>query len=593
MGTRAADIPDIGLRRAPAERTDARVAGLEILIEASEVAAKHTLDFGALMEELARLVRKIVDFEMYSLLLPTGEGDLCISYSIGHNEELVRSLRVAIGEGLTGRAAHSLATVRVDDVDLDPGYLRAVDSVRSEVAVPLVAHGNLVAVLDLQSADPYAFDARVSALLELVTSRFSLAIEVARLFERQTKQNSTLQTLHQIAQEFSQILQLKELLQKIAALVHTLIPYDVAAIYLKEPGQQLLTHDYGVQGQQQVQWRDLEVGHGLVGRAAQLREPVLVRDTRRDPNYIETIAGIRSEIAIPLMLKNEVVGVLDLESQCLGCFSEEDKRTLLLLAPQIAAAIENARLYEEKALSEARLEQDLVAARALQSSMLPEGPKRGPSIEVAARNEPASVVSGDFYDFYESGESFGLLNGDVSGKGAAAALYAALASGLLRTATAQGLAPGATLSAVNEALLDRQIDARFLAAVFAIWSEPSRTLTISGAGLPSPYLFRWGRLQRVRLEGIPLGLFRGISYEERSFRLEPGDWAVTVSDGFNDTVNDEDEAYGETRLMEVLQEARNASAQTILERLFDDVRKFCKRCPQADDRTAVVLRVTG
>lgn len=570
-----------------------RNAEIEILIEASEAAAKHTLDFGPLMEELAKLVRKIVNYRMYAVMLPTGNGTLSIAYSIGFDESLVKSLRVPLGKGLTGRAAQTLRPVRVDEVDRDPGYLRAVDSVRSEVAVPLVARGKLVAVLDLQSSDPHAFDPRVSDLLELIASRFSLAIDVAQLYEQQAQQHSTLRTLHRIAQEFSQILHLPELLEKIAELVRTLIPYDVLAIYLTQPNRGLLHHDFGLRHQERVQWRDLEIGSGLVGRAALLRAPVLVQDTRHDPHYIESMASVRSEIAVPLVLKNEVIGVLDLESERLASFSDGDRDTLMLLAPQIAAAIENARLYEEKAINEARLERDLAAARTLQRDMLPPGDKSGPGIELAARNEPASEVSGDFYDFYDRGDSIGLLNADVSGKGTAAALYAALASGLLRTAAGRGLAPGEALRLVNQALLDRKIETRFLAAVFAIWNSSSRTLTMAGAGLPFPFVRRDGKFARVPVAGIPLGLFRDSTYEEVALRLAPGDLAVTLSDGFGESVNERGETYGERRLLEVLQANADGSAAAIRDLLFEDVRRFCEGCPPPDDRTAVVLRVTA
>ncbi len=565
---------------------------IEVLLEASEIAATHTLDLHSLMDALAKLVGKIVDYQMYSLLLPTGNGNLRIGHSIGYSEALVQSLRVPIGHGLTGRAALTRTTVRVDDVNRDPDYLRGVDVVRSEVAVPLIARDKLVAVLDLQSADPNAFDRRITAMLELIASRFSLAIDVAQLYHAQTKQHSTLQTLQQIAQEFAQILQLEELLQKIATLVRTLIRYDVLSIYLKEPRRPLLKHYFGVKFQERVQWRDMDIGQGLVGRAAQLREPVLVEDTSQDPQYIELTPGIRSEVAIPLMLKNEVIGVLNLESERLACFSSEDMHTLMLLAPQVAAAIENARLYEEKALSEARLERDLIAARALQSAMLPYGEKRGPGIEIAARNEPASVVSGDFYDFYDIGASIGLLNGDVSGKGAAAALYAALASGLLRTAATMELPPGATLNRVNQALLDRRIEARFLAAQFAVW-DPSRwRLTMAGAGLPFPFVRRQGQVERVPLAGIPLGLFRDAVYQDVALSLQPGDLVVTVSDGFSDSLNARGETYGENRVLDVLREHVDLPAKQILSRLFEDVGRFSKACPQIDDRTAVVLRIT-
>lgn len=593
--------PDSGIPGATMAPTTARAASLgtsadssdpiAILLEASEAAAANSLDLDALLVELSKLVRKFVDYELYALLLPTEDGHLRIAHSVGFPDELVKSLRVPRGSGLTGRAAGTKSTVLVENVDLDPAYLRAVDSVRSELAVPLVARDQLVAVLDLQSADPHAFDSQVSDLLELVASRFSLAIEIARLYHAHEKQRSTLETLHEISQEYSNILRLDDLLEKVAGIVRTLIRYDVLALYLKDPQLPLLRHYFGVKFQEQVRWRDIPVGDGLVGAAAASGQPLLVPDTSKDARYIESLEGIRSEVAVPLMLKGEVTGVLDLESVTPAGFSKDDLDTLMLLAPQVAATIENARLYEEKARNEARLAGDLAAARALQGHLLPDGHLCAGGLEIAARNDPAAVVSGDFYDFYQRDGMIGILNGDVSGKGAAAALYAALASGLLRSAARSDLSPGETLRRANEALLDREVGTTFLAAMYAKWSSGERVLELSGAGLPFPYVYRQGHLARVELAGIPLGLFRDAEYEDVRLALQPGDLVVSVSDGFTESFDEDGEAYGEQRLQLILDANRDETAATILDRVFADVGLFSAGAAQPDDRTAVVLRV--
>ena len=549
-------MADQALAQASGQPGRLRQSEIEILHEASDAVATHSLDNEALMDALARVVREIVDYELYALLIPDEDGELRVAHSVGYSEELVRTLRIPMDQGLTGRAARTMRTVCVDDVTRDPTYVRAIDSVRSEVAVPLVARGRVVAVLDLQSAHVNAFGRQVSDLLALVSSRFSLALDVAQLYQMQAQQHSTLRTLQEIAQEFSQILHLDDLLRKIATLVRTLISYDVLAIYLKDPTQALLRHYFGVKFEERVRWRDIRVGEGLVGSAASTNQPVLVAETDHDPRYIASVPGIRSEVAVPLLLKNELIGVLDLESVRPACFRTEDVDTLTLLAPQIAAAIENARLYEEKARNEARLEHDLVAARAMQRHLLPEGLLSGPGIEIAARNEPATEVSGDFYDFFYHGKDVGILNGDVSGKGAAAALYAALASGLIRSAATEGLAPGELLGRINDSLADRKIEAKFLAAFVARWQAAQRTLRVSGAGMPFPFVLTKGELIRIPLKGIPLGLFYGTEYEESTLVLEPGDFAVSVSDGFNDSYNRRGESYGEDHVARVLLDHR-------------------------------------
>ncbi|MCY4187272.1 MAG: PP2C family protein-serine/threonine phosphatase [Bryobacterales bacterium] len=186
----------------------------------------------------------------------------------------------------------------------------------------------------------------------------------------------------------------------------------------------------------------------------------------------------------------------------------------------------------------------------------------------------------------------GILNGDVSGKGAAAALYAALAGGLLRAAARERLSPADALGSANQALLDRKVGTTFLAAMYAKWHPGKRLLVLSGAGMPYPYLYRHGQLERLQLPGIPLGLFRTARYEDEELALQPGDLVVSVSDGFTESLDGNNEAYGEQRLRQVLDANREQSAAAILEQVFADVGSFSVGTEQADDRTAIIMRVT-
>ncbi len=201
-----------------------RGTGIAVLLDASEAVAAHSLDFDGLLRELARIVRQVVDYEMYSVLIPDEDGHLRIAHAVGLPPELVKTLRVRSGEGLTGLAAVTREPVLADDVTREPRYVAGLEAVMSELAVPLVARDRVVAVLDLQSVDAAAFDSRASDLLALVASRFSLAIDVAQLYRAREKQRSTLETLHKVAEEYSTILGLDQLLRKIAELTRRLIP---------------------------------------------------------------------------------------------------------------------------------------------------------------------------------------------------------------------------------------------------------------------------------------------------------------------------------------------------------------------------------
>ncbi len=567
---------------------------LEILVEASELVSRQSLDLDRLLHGLAELVRKVIDYQLFAVLLRSGDSSLRMRFAIGYSEDTVRQLRIQIGEGITGEAAETMRTVVVQDVRQDPRYLMAIDAVRSEIAVPLAARGKLVGVIDLQSTERDGFDEASRSVLELIASRFSLAIEAARLHQATLRQNRVLRTLSRIAQQFTQILHLDDLLKKVASLIRGVIPYDALTILMLEEDGQVLKHYFGVRFDQRVQWDNIPIGKGIVGAAAKEKKSILVRDTEQDSRYLAMFEEIRSEAAVPLMVKNEVIGVINLESEEVGAFTPNDLRMLNSLAPQIAIAIENARLYEEVARHKARMETDLTAARVLQQHMLSSVRPEFEGIEIAARNDSAEEVTGDLYDFFPfPGEHLGILIGDVSGKGAAAALYAALAGGILRNLARPDLSPAELLALANEALLARKVETRYLTALYAQWYPQTSRLVVANAGQPRPIARRNGKVEALPVAGIPLGLLPGSTYEVAEFTMAAGDLLVIVSDGITETMSPSKLEYDENCLIAVMKAHPAASAEEMIEAIFEDLKEFSATTGQVDDRTVIAARFTG
>ena len=192
---------------------------LDFLLEVSAATA-ITLDLDQLMAAVADIIQRVLPYDVFAILLYSERRqNLRIRYAVGHRQELVASLSLALGEGITGTAAASREPVLVGDVRKDPRYLSSVDAVRTELAVPMTARGKLVGVIDLQSIRVNAYSEYDRALLRLIAGRVSIAIENARLYRRVERQNRTLKTLAHISREFSSILDLNELLEKIMDLI--------------------------------------------------------------------------------------------------------------------------------------------------------------------------------------------------------------------------------------------------------------------------------------------------------------------------------------------------------------------------------------
>ncbi|HTS76195.1 MAG TPA: SpoIIE family protein phosphatase [Bryobacteraceae bacterium] len=565
---------------------------LDFLLEVSRVISE-TLDLDKLLENVAAIVKTVIPYDLFAILLYNeATQGLRIRYAIGHRDEVVRTLTIPLNEGITGVAAGTRTAVLVDDVRADSRYLNALDAVRSELAVPMTARGKLVGVIDMQSTRVKAYSEQDRALLRLIAARVASSIDNARLYRRIERQNRTMRTLAHLSQEFSSILDLDELLGKIAATIRALINYDAFSIFLVDAEKRVLRHRFSVRYDQRVKLDNIPLGKGITGAAAESREAVRVADTGQDPRYIASHADIRSELAVPLIVQDRVVGVLDVESDRFGYFTEDHQRTLSVLAPQIASSVENARLYEEIAQRERAMEQDLKAARKLQHVLQPRQAPELRGLQVALRARPAREISGDVYDFFDFGDDYAVIVvGDVSGKGAAAALYGALVSGLLRTLAPRRRSPAVLMQALNETLLERKVDAQYATLLVALWEPRTRKLTMCNAGAEPPLIDRRGELFKPQVEGVPVGLLDAREYEEVEFQTEMGDTVLFYSDGVEDQLNSKGEEYSRARLQKLFLKRGSQPPQSIANAIFTDLDQFRDDTPITDDQSVVVMRV--
>jgi phosphoserine phosphatase RsbU/P len=324
----------------------------------------------------------------------------------------------------------------------------------------------------------------------------------------------------------------------------------------------------------------------------QSRETIRVSDTLSDPRYIPTHPDVRSEVAVPLVSQDRVIGVMDLESNRLGFFTEEHVRALSLLAPQIASSVENARLYEELGQREHRMQEDLRAAYKLQSVLLPRSVPDFVGLEGALRARPAREISGDLYDFFEHGEEYSLIAfGDVSGKGAAAALYGALVAGLLRILAPRRQTPAQLMKLLNETLLERKVDAQYATLLLMQWSGRDNVLTMANAGALPPIICRSGEILDPRVEGVPLGLLEDRDYDQIQFQAQSGDLIVLYSDGIEDQLGEGDKDFGRDRLFRRLKKSTTYSPRDVVGAIFNDIDRFRGSSPLTDDQTLIVLKV--
>src|SRR6202165_1211605 len=480
----------------------------EVLATLTEIGegVNSSLDLDEVLARTAALIKRHIDYEIFGVLMVEGGGAyLKHCFSIGYPRELVDNLRVPIGQGITGIAAATGHSVRVSDTSKDDRYIAAIENVRPELAVPLMLQGKCIGVLDIQSRHLDYFTRDQQNILTLLASRLAVAIENARLYQKERTQAETLLLLNEVGRETGAILEVEELLRRAAEQTKRVIDYQILSLMLYDEKQKVFRHRIDVKHGQHVQGKlRVAVSEGIVGAAATLKAPVRVPDVSADPRYLMVNPETRSELAIPMIHKGQVIGVLDIESPQLNYFTEDHAQTLSILAANLAVSLENARLYEKLARDEARLARDLQAAKRIQGALLQPVPTEDYGLDMAARYLSAREVCGDLYEFLRYGpQQLGIALGDVSGKGTAAALYGAVAIGIMRSLAPQKLQPAEMLKQMNQLVGERRIEGRFMTACFATWQKGRSKLRVANAGQSQPLLYKDGRCDKIALTGFP------------------------------------------------------------------------------------------
>jgi phosphoserine phosphatase RsbU/P len=582
----------------PAIRDAAELAVLSEL--GREVTA--VLELNELLEKIPQLISRLTSFTVFSVyLLDERRQDLHIAYAVGYPEEVVRTFRLQVGQGIVGAAVAERRPILLDDVDTDPRYLKTVPGVRSQLAVPLRHKGRVIGALNLLSDKRAAFTERDEIILRQFGAHVAQAIVNARLFESEREYAETLETLAEIGREMSAILDLEELLTRLAHLVKRIINYRTFGIALLDTAGELLEMKIALKyGDNPRAMEPVKLGEGLVGYAALHKEPVLVDDVTQDLRYIKAVDDVRSELVIPLLLKDRCVGVFDLESPELGAFTKKHIELLTLLASQAAVAIENARLYEQIRANELRLEKEARFAQRVQMALLPqELPKRLRGVDVAWQFDPARELGGDVYDFLSPEPHTLVVSvGDVSGKGMPAALYGAFVGELVRGRTfrrrpeARRSTPSVVLNAMNRILHERQLEEYYCTLCYAMFDLRRREVTFANSGLPFPVRYSGGTAAQLPMPGLPLGSFAGSTYDEVTLELQTGDVFVFCSDGIFEAFNEGGEEFGANRLIEVVERMYASTAKEIVGAIFGAMQAFRGDAEQADDQTVVVVKIT-
>ncbi len=337
----------------------------------------------------------------------------------------------------------------------------------------------------------------------------------------------------------------------------------------------------------------------IVNQVIATRQPLLTNnamfDNRINPGQSIIMRGLRAILCAPMMVQDRLVGVIYVDtSMRAGNFTEHDRDLLSAVAGQAGIALENARLYSV-AVEKGRLEHELKLARELQQGLLPRRLPQMPGYELAAVWQSAREMAGDFYDcFLLDADRMGIVVADVSDKGAASAMFMAVARSMIRSHAFAGMSPYETLSRTNDLILDDAESGMFVTVYYSIFQSDGLSIHIN-AGHNPPLLCRASTGETIYMPrgGRAIGWFPENPLREIQMQLQPGDVMVLYTDGLTDAENPRGENFGEERLAAAVLEAASLPAENILNHIIACVETFGEGVPPFDDLTLVVVRYTG
>jgi serine phosphatase RsbU (regulator of sigma subunit)/anti-sigma regulatory factor (Ser/Thr protein kinase) len=342
----------------------------------------------------------------------------------------------------------------------------------------------------------------------------------------------------------------------------------------------------------------VKIGEGISGHVAATGEILNIQNAYEDPRFLRAFdqrSGfrVRSILTAPMVNpQQKTIGVVQLLNKIGEPFTARDERLLTAMAAQAAISIENARLYAQE-IKQQLINQELETARGIQKGFLPQTIPHYPGWDITAFWRPMREVAGDFYDFYVLPDGrLAAVIADVSGKGVPAALFMALTTTVLRFGMSLNFAPDQLMDHANQAIISDQ-RSRMFATVFVGYVDPdSGIIRYASAGHNPPLLYRatTGCCEYLEAPGVAMGVFKDAEYAGKTVRLTEGDVLVMYTDGVTETIDEDEEEFGEDRLEELIVQHAACSAQELADLIVEAVSAYAQGQGVTDDETLVIIK---
>jgi sigma-B regulation protein RsbU (phosphoserine phosphatase) len=405
-----------------------------------------------------------------------------------------------------------------------------------------------------------------------------------------------------ISQKTSRTFDLEEVLAELLKWLRMVVDYDAAGIFVLSRRTPIQADPeiviagaatVGFGSSASAEDAMMRFGRGIVGHVIATGEHVVARDVRTDPRYVRARDTTLSEIAVPIVANDHIIGALNLESDRVAAYSRIHVEILEFFAQGAAMSIEKAMLLRE-VLARQRIGVQLALAQQVQANLLPTAAPEVPGYDLAGINVPSSEIGGDYYDYIPlDGGRLAVVVADVAGKGIAAALVMAGFRAALRTELRRHFEPADLVGVLHQHVLESAGLSRFVTAVYAVLDPPCGTLCYVNCGHNPPIVLRAsGAHDLLGSGGPPLGLSipMALAFECGRVTLGLGDALVLYTDAVVELTDARDEDFGTGRLVDALRRTAHRPARNMLQAVIDEIREFSGSDGYRDDFTLVVVK---
>ena len=572
----------------------------KLLLEAAR-RFNNTIEYEELIEMVLNMVASAVNAEAAMVFrVDHDRTNMRVRYMNCKKECKVEIFERELGSGVIGWVTKYKEPCIIknadDDKRFDEELWAHVDiDIKTIISVPLIGKGQMIGVIEaINKEDGSGFTEEDLDVLIGLANQIAVAIDNANLYRTAKREALEKNLLYEIGMKLSSSLSLSEVLKEIMDSLKRAIDFTSGGVFIIHPDKQVIDSLYSIGYENcTTEQIHLKFGQGIVGHVADTGESINIPDVSQNKFYIDMHCDTKSEIAVPIKVDDRMIGVFNIESTELNAYDHHDLALITAFASQAAISIERAQLHEQ-VVSSQKIEQQLKIARDIQKTFLPKTELAMPGYDITGENISSGQVGGDYYDFIRIVDNqVGIAIADVSGKGIPASLLMASFRASLIAEIRNNYSIRTICEKVNQLMCESMQPGNFVTAVYGVLDAKNHVFTFANCGHNQPILIRANDEIEYLAEGGPIvGVTPDAVYEERPIYIGQNDIIILYTDGVVEVFNDNEEEFGDKRVIEIIKANHDKSTTEIRDLIYNAVKEFASADHLFDDFTMVVLKRT-